>query len=89
MTNSADSGIEFPCNYPIKVVVDAEEVIFEEVFSIARRHDPELDRSRVTSRPSRNGNYHSITLQFRATGEDQLQRLFEDLKECRAVRMVL
>ncbi|MDZ7684133.1 MAG: DUF493 family protein [Gammaproteobacteria bacterium] len=58
MTNPAKPGIEFPCNHPIKVIVDDGEIDVEEVFSIARRHDPELDRSRLASRSSRNGNDH-------------------------------
>lgn len=81
--------IEFPCDYPIKVIVEAREVIVEEVLTIAQRHDPDLDMDKLSERPSRKGNYTSITLQFRATGEAQLKNLFEDLKECPAVRMVL
>lgn len=81
--------IEFPCDYPIKVIADAQEGLVEEVVSIFARHDPTVGMEKVTYRESRNGTYHSLTIIFWATGEPQLKRLFEDLKECEAVRMVL
>lgn len=81
--------IEFPCDYPIKVIGEAQEGLLEQVIEIARKHDPTVVREKITERASRNGTYNSITIQFWATGEPQLQRLFEDLKECEAVRMVL
>ncbi|MCB1694237.1 MAG: DUF493 domain-containing protein [Pseudomonadales bacterium] len=81
--------IEFPCDYPVKVIAEAEEGLLHEVVSIAQRHDPTLVMTRVTERMSRNGAYNAITIQLWATGEGQLQRLFEELKECQAVRMVL
>lgn len=86
---SRDVRIEFPCDYPIKVIADARMGLRETVISIARRHDPTLEEGNVSERSSRHGNYNSITIMFRATGEGQLRRLFEDLKECEAVRMVL
>ena len=89
MTDAEAPRIEFPCDYPIKVICEAHEVIVDEVVAIALRHDPGLDRDKVSERPSRNGNYHAITLRFWATGKPQLDRLFSDLKECRAVRLVL
>lgn len=81
--------IEFPCDYPIKVIVEAQVGLVEEVVAIAQRHDPSIDMDKVSERASREGRYNSITIAFRATGETQLKRLFEDLKECEAVRMVL
>ncbi len=88
MTDVEPPKIEFPCDYPIKVIGEAGLTI-DDVAAIAERHDPDLDRSTITDRPSRNGNYHSITLQFHATGEVQLKELFEELKACDAVKMVL
>lgn len=86
---STDFKIEFPCDYPIKVIAETQVGLLEEVLAIAKRHDPTLAMDKVKQRASRYGKYHSITLLFWATGEGQLRRLFEDLKECEAVRMVL
>lgn len=81
--------IEFPCDYPIKVIAEAHAGLMEEVLTIARRHDPSVALDKVKQRESRNGKYHSITILFWATGEPQLKRLFEDLKLHDAIRMVL
>lgn len=89
MTDQEPPKIAFPCDYPIKVIFEASEVTIEEIFEIAVRHDPSLDRDEATLRPSARGNYHAVTLRFTATGERQLKALFEELKTCDAVRMVL
>ncbi|MEX0941190.1 MAG: DUF493 domain-containing protein [Pseudomonadales bacterium] len=81
--------IEFPCDYPIKVIAESQIGLVEEVVAIVRKHDPGVDMGRVSERASRQGNYNSITINFRATGEIQLKQLFADLKECDAVRLVL
>ena len=81
--------IEFPCDYPIKVIGESRDGLLEVIVEIAQRHDPAVSHERVQMRPSRNGNYHAITISFWATGEGQLKRLFEDLKTCDAVRLVL
>ena len=81
--------IEFPCDYPVKVIAEYESDLLDDVLTIARRHDPTVALDKVKQRASRNGNYHSITILLWATGETQLKRLFEDLKQHDAVRMVL
>ena len=86
---TAPPRIEFPCEYPIKVIAEAELGLVQVILAIAQRHDPTLVMERVSERMSRNGNYNAITLQFFATGPSQIERLFCDLKECEAVRLVL
>ena len=84
-----DTSIQFPCDYPVKVIAEYHDGLVEEVIEIVRKHDPGVAMDKIRQRPSRNGNYHSITVLLWCTGEPQLQRLFEDLKRCDAVRMVL
>ena len=81
--------IEFPCDYPVKVIAEFEDGLLDEVVAIARRHDPTVAFDKVKQRASRHGRYHSITILLWATGEAQLKDLFEDLKQHQAVRMVL
>ncbi|HAO87916.1 MAG TPA: hypothetical protein DCR00_03255, partial [Gammaproteobacteria bacterium] len=40
-------------------------------------------------RPSKQKNYVSITVTIAATGEEQLQNIFTDLKEIESVKLVL
>ncbi len=81
--------IEFPCDYPIKVIGESVPGFRDEVLGILRRYDATIAPDKVKERPSSKGNYSAITVSLRATGEPQLKRLFEDLKECAAVRLVL
>jgi putative lipoic acid-binding regulatory protein len=80
--------IEFPCDYPIKVILDNEPEAIAEVESVARRFDPKLE-DKIEVIPSKKGNYVSVRLNFWATGLPQLEGLFEELKQLSAVRMVL
>jgi len=81
--------IEFPCDYPIKVIGDFHVNFTDEILDIVRQYDSSVAREKVKERPSSKGNYQSITIPFRATGESQLKQLFADLKKVPSVRMVL
>lgn len=81
--------IEFPCAYPVTVVADAGAVLRKQVFAVFAQHAPGFDPEQVTERASRNGNYQSLVFPITATGEPQLRQLFEELKACVGVHMVL
>jgi putative lipoic acid-binding regulatory protein len=81
--------IEFPCAYPIKIMGVATEVFTAEVVSVCKRHAPEVCDEHVTVRLSNKGNYAAITVLIEATGTEQLQNLFADLKATDSVKMVL
>ncbi|MGI9293405.1 MAG: HP0495 family protein [Pseudomonadales bacterium] len=81
--------IEFPCDYPIKVLGEVSAGFEDMVVHIMHKHDPEFDPASATQSDSRNGNYVSIRAVIRATGEDQLQALFAELKQTGRVKMVL
>lgn len=81
--------IEFPCRYPVKVMGVAGAGLETDVVPVCQRHAPEVDAEQMTVRESRQGNYLSVTVVIRATGEDQLRALFEDLKAMSSVKMVL
>lgn len=81
--------IEFPCDYPIKVMGAACREFHEHVLEVMTRHAPGYDQTAVTVRDSRNGKFQSITVTITATGELQLKSIFEDLKTSEHVQMVL
>lgn len=89
MTDVDDVRISFPCDYPIKVMGDTCAAFREHVMLVMERHAPGFDQQMVTVRDSRKGNYQSLTVTITATGEDQLQAIFVDLKASSLVRMVL
>ncbi|WP_369601395.1 DUF493 domain-containing protein [Hahella sp. SMD15-11] len=81
--------IEFPCDYQIKVIGDATDDFHERVVTVVRRHAPDLDESRIEVQDSAKGRFMSLRIWIRATGVDQLQALFGELKQDTGIHMVL
>jgi uncharacterized protein len=81
--------IEFPCDYPVKIVGENRDSFVEVIFELTRRHAPEITEEHVQIRASREGNYCAVTITIRATGEPQLRELHETLKGHPLVRLVL
>lgn len=81
--------IEFPCDYPIKVIGDAEKGLREKVIYIMREHAGDVDETLIVERNSREGRFISITVTIVATGKPQLDQIFTDLKATGIVKMVL
>ncbi len=81
--------IEFPCAYPIKIMGEGHEELREQVLEIMLRHCNDFEQRLISTRDSSRGRWRSITVVITATGETQLQAIFDDLKTCSRVRMVL
>ena len=81
--------IEFPCDYPVKIVGENRDSFAETVVELTRRHAPEITTEHVRIRASRAGNYCAVTITIRATGELQLRELHNTLKAYPLVRLVL
>lgn len=61
----------------------------EHVLTVIERHAPGFDAAAMTVRDSRNGRFQSLTVYITATGTEQLQAIFVDLKRSELVQMVL
>jgi len=81
--------IEFPCDYPIKVLGSGSDELHQLVVSVMECHAPGFDQTKLTVRDSSNGRWQSITITITATGADQLTAIFTDLKASPLVQMVL
>jgi putative lipoic acid-binding regulatory protein len=81
--------IEFPCDYPIKVLGKAGKELHALVLEVMEIHASGFDQTCISIRDSRNGTFQAITVTITATGEPQLQAIFEDLKVSPLVQMVL
>ena len=89
MTEEEKPQIEFPCDYPIKVMGEAHVELHQHVLQAMEVHAPGFDRSQITVRDSSKGKWQSITVVITATGKPQLVAIFEDLKTSSRVKMVL
>lgn len=81
--------LEFPTDYPVKVVGRAGELLRAEVDAIMRRHVADLDPERISERLSSNGNYLSITYAIVARSEAQVVALAAELVAQPQVIMVI
>ena len=81
--------IEFPCDYPIKILGEADNYFLEHVLSVIDKYAPGFDRTRISIRDSSKGRWQSITVNITATGKAQLTDIFNALKQSPKVKMVL
>jgi uncharacterized protein len=81
--------LEFPCDFPIKVMGRKQPGFAQAVTDIVMRHAPDFDPATVGMRPSRQGRYLSVTCVVRATSREQLDRLYQALCDHPGVVMVL
>jgi|TARA_B110000967_G_scaffold80189_1_gene82963 hypothetical protein len=81
--------IEFPCDYPIKVLGSAVPELHQHVLQVMDTHAPGFDRTKIAIRDSSKGKWQAITVIIKATGKPQLEEIFADLKTSSRVKMVL
>lgn len=81
--------IEFPCLYPIKIIGVASAGFQDEVIEIVEKHAGKISSDLIELQPSKKNTYVSVRITIAATGVDQLQSLFDELKALESVQMVL
>ncbi len=81
--------IEFPCDYPIKVLGRSTAVFRTVVLEVFERHAPGFDSGAVVEKGSSKGTFTSLTVTIIATGPDQLDALHKDLLATGQVQMVI
>jgi putative lipoic acid-binding regulatory protein len=81
--------IEFPCDYPIKVLGRSADDLREVILTVFERHAPGFDRTTVSARASSKGTFTAITITITATGKEQLDALHQDLLATGRVQMVI
>lgn len=81
--------IEFPCDYPIRVMGEKCEEFLTRVIDIVEKHACILDKTDIRLRDSSKGRFVSALMVITATGPEQLHALHLDLRQYSAVKMVL
>jgi putative lipoic acid-binding regulatory protein len=79
VATEAETLIEFPCDFPIKVMGATRDGFAQAIVEVVLRHAPDFDAAKVEMRPSRAGNYLSLTCTIRATSKPQLDALYREL----------
>ncbi len=86
---SEDSLIEYPCDFPIKIMGKAGQDFAQVALAIVKKHAPDFDERTIEVRTSNGGNYISVTCTIRATSRNQLDALYSALTDHPLVSLVL
>jgi putative lipoic acid-binding regulatory protein len=84
-----ESLIQYPCQFPIKVMGQQADGFIEAIAVVARRFDPSFDATTIEQRPSSGGRYLGLTITITATSRDQLDELYRTLSTHPMVKVVL
>ena len=85
----ADTLIEYPSLFPIKVMGLKVDGFVHAVTFIAEQFDPAFDASTLELRESSGGKYLGVTLNVTATSREQLDELYRTLTSHPMVKVVL
>ncbi len=83
------SLIDYPLDFPIKIMGKNGPGFANAIVEIVRRHAPDLDAASVELRRSKKSSYLSITCTIRAVSREQLDALYTELNDQADVVMVL
>jgi uncharacterized protein len=83
------SLLEFPTDYPIKIIGRPSDEFRARVHAVVLRHAPLIEPERVSERLSENGNFLSISYRIRAESREQVIALTTDLRDCEGVMMLI
>ena len=83
------SLIEYPSQFPIKVMGANVDGFVHAGVEVARRVDPGFDAATVELRPSKGEKYLGVTITVTATSREQLDELYRTLSTHPMVKVVL
>ncbi len=83
------SLIEYPCEFPLKIMGHARAGFAQAVLAVVQRHAPDFDGATLEMKSSKHGKYLSVTCTINATSREQLDALYQELCDHPMVVMVL
>ena len=86
---TGDTLLEFPCDFPIKVMGAATDDFRSLVLGILTRHFGTPAEGSIEERPSSGGKYLGITVTVRAVSKAQLDAAYLELTSYRQVLVAL
>ena len=72
-----DELLDFPCQFPFKVLGVADDALADQVIAVLQQHAPG-DYS-PSIKPSSKGNYLSVTVTVTATSKEHLETMYSAL----------
>ena len=85
----ADSLIEYPCDFPIKIFGEAQPDFAQAIATVVQAHAAGFEPASIEMRNSKTSRYLSLTCTVHVTSREQLDSLYRDLTSHPMVKMVL
>lgn len=86
---SGDELLEFPCDFPIKVMGRDSQSFRTLTLAIVERHAGALGADCISERASRRGKFLALTYTIRAQSRAQLDRIYQELTASGVVLVAL
>ncbi len=83
------SLLEFPCDFPMKIIGKKTADFFEEINAIVNKHFPDITEERIVIQESQQGNYLSITVTIYVHNQESLDALYQEVTKHPDIKMVL
>ncbi|MDT8403320.1 DUF493 domain-containing protein [Sulfuriflexus sp.] len=88
-TDTEETLLEFPCQFPLKVMGRHGDDFEAAVLTIVRKHVTNLGEGAVRARDSGKDKFTSLTITFEAQSKAQVDALYRELHAHELVLMLL
>ena len=89
VTSDTETLLEFPCDFPLKIMGLAQDNLAQEVLAVIHQLAPDYDGKCMEMRASSSGKYVSLTCTVNAQSKAQLDDLYRALTSHPLVKVVL
>ncbi len=89
LPESQETLIEFPCDFPIKVMGETHVNFTDEIIKTIQKQLPTFDASKIEMRGSSGGKYISLTCTVSVESKPQLDNIYRALTSHPMVKVTL
>ena len=87
MDNDTAPELNFPCEYPIKVIGQDEDDFFAFVIDLVTRHAPEVMPHEFSVNRSSGGKYAAVSVTIIAESRQQVNALYKEMGEHKRIKV--
>lgn len=74
--DAKETLLEFPCSFAVKAMGRSESNFNQLVVELMRPYVPNLSEDAIKTRPSKAGNFTSVTVTFTAINKEQIDNVY-------------
>lgn len=89
MTMQEKELLQFPCDFPIKVMGFSAPEFASTIGQLIKEFDPLFNTETIARRPSKQGRYEALHVVVHATSREQLDSIYMALTHHPMVKVVL